>query len=348
MNRVEVRANRRLTNSDPQSIESAPWARMYSDLSPSPVIRPSSLAAYHSSICGAVSLRLALAVPLILLLLLPALSPAAPAATRAPGVPDELTDSKYLFEIVRHIYRWHLDENDVDRLSGAQDFPFWVRRVSVPLDDGDHSSMAEIVMPLLGTLVKVKKPDYRIEELNVVVTGSTYRITGVSKIGLPEKPLAEHQVVNVKYEEMKAYLFRTRGEASFPDDALRERLRIAARKEMGLNPEERSAGRHIAYLAPLSPVANEAWVYLENQKLLVRFASDIDLVNPAVWSQEALMVKTWAVMNQVVVSLDESAGSNAFITRDQIGRALYNCVVLGRRLEITNPGAGDTDPKGQP
>ena len=201
-------------------------------------------------------------------------------------------------------------------------------------------------MPLVGTLVKVKKPDYRIEEMNVAVTGRTYRITSVSKVGLPDKPLPEHRVINAKYADMKAYLFRTRDEAAFPDDALRERLRVAVRKEMGLNPEERTAGHHVAYLAPLSPVANEAWVYIENQKLLVRFASDIDLVTPAMWSHETLMVKTWDVMKQVVVSLDESAGSNAFMTRDQIGRALFNCVVLGRRLEITNPATGNS--KGQP
>ena len=265
------------------------------------------------------------------------LSPAALGATNAPSVPAELTDPKYLFEIVRHVYRWHIDENDVDRLSGTQDFPFWVRMVEVPLDAGDHSSMAEIVMPLVGTVVKVKKPDYRIEELNLSVTGSTYRITSVSKIGLPDKPLPEHRVINVKYEEMKAHLFRTRDEATFPTGALLERLRVAVRKEMGLNPQERTAGHHLAYLAPLSPVANEAWVYIENQKLLVRFASDIDLVNPAVWAHETLMVRTWDVLKQVVVSLDEAAGSNAFMTRDQIGRALYNCIVLGRRLEITNP-----------
>jgi hypothetical protein len=99
-------------------------------------------------------------------------------------------------------------------------------------------------------------------------------------------------------------------------------------------------GRQIAYLAPLSPVANEAWVYLENQKLLVRFASDIDLINPDVWKHEALMVRTWDVRNQVVVSLDEAAGSNAFMTRDQIGRALYNCVILGQRLEMGSGRGG--------
>jgi hypothetical protein len=38
-----------------------------------------------------------------------------------------------------------------------------------------------------------------------------------------------------------------------------------------------------------------------------------------------------------VVSLDEVAGSNAFMTRDQAGRILFNCMVLGRRLELAPP-----------
>jgi hypothetical protein len=136
---------------------------------------------------------------------------------------------------------------------------------------------------------------------------------------------------------MREYLFRTRAEATFPDEALRERLRVAVRTQLGVNPEGRFPGRQIVHLAPLSPVANEVWIYWENSRLLIRFASDIDLVDPAVWKHETLMVKTWDVLNQVVVSLDESAGSNAFMTRDQIGRALYNCLVLGQRLEVTNP-----------
>jgi hypothetical protein len=264
------------------------------------------------------------------------------AGTSTPGpvnVSAVLKDPTYLYEVVRHVYRWHLDENDVDRLAGTQEFPFWVRMLDAPLDKGDHSLRAEIVMPLVGVAVTVKKPDYRIDELNLAVTSGAFRITGVSKIGIPDKPLPEHRVVNVAYAEMRAYLFRTREEATFPDEALTDRLRVAVRKEMGLQPQARTPGRQIAHLAPLSPVANEAWVYLENHKLLVRFASDIDLVNPAVWAHEALMVKTWDVQSQVVVSLDEAAGSNAFMTRDQIGRALYNCIVLGQRLEVANPAA---------
>ena len=47
-----------------------------------------------------------------------------------------------------------------------------------------------------------------------------------------------------------------------------------------------------------------------------------------------LAVDLFDVDEQVVVSLDEVGGSNAYLTRDQVGRALYNCIVLGRRLDI--------------
>jgi hypothetical protein len=268
----------------------------------------------------------------------PAVSPDA-----ALAVPSDLVDSTCLFEIVRQVYRWHLDESDLDRLSGVTNFPFWIRMTGESLDKGDRSQVAEIVIPLVGTLVKVKKPDYRIDELNLAVTGSTFRITNVSKIGIPGEPLPSHRVVNVSYSEMRDYLFRTRAEVTFPDAALLERLRVAVHTEMGMHPAAHSPGRQIVHIAPLSPVANEIWVYWENRRILIRFASDIDLLNPAMWAHETLMVKTWDVTTQVVVSLDEAAGSNAFMTRDQIGRALYNCIVLGQRLEATNPDQSSKD-----
>ena len=39
---------------------------------------------------------------------------AAPA--QPPAVPDEILQKPYLFEIVRHLYRWYLDEADVDHV----------------------------------------------------------------------------------------------------------------------------------------------------------------------------------------------------------------------------------------
>ena len=51
---------------------------------------------------------------------------------------------------------------------------------------------------------------------------------------------------------------------------------------------------------------------------------------------QTLGIRTCDVRTQTVVSLDEAAGSNEFLTRDQVGRALFNCVVLGRRIEGEN------------
>lgn len=253
------------------------------------------------------------------------------------GVSPEVTADPFLFEVVRHVYRWHLDEGDFDRLSGAKTFPFWVRMLHPNMDADDRSQFAEIVMPMVGTSVIVKKTDYRIEELNLEIKGGGFRINSVSKIGVPDQPRSDDQVVNADYAAMKEYLFKTRDQASFPEGELLERFKGALRAELKVPEGERASGRQIAYLAPMSPVANEVWVFWENRKMLIRFASDIDLTNPEVWGQDAIRVRTWDTRTQVVVSLDEAAGSNAFATRDQVGRALFNCVVLGKRMETENP-----------
>jgi hypothetical protein len=68
--------------------------------------------------------------------------------------------------------------------------------------------------------------------------------------------------------------------------------------------------------------------------MLIKFTSDLDLSNPAVWGQENLKVRTYDIDQQVVVSQSEVPGSNAFLNRDQVGRVLYNCIVLGQRVAV--------------
>jgi hypothetical protein len=44
-----------------------------------------------------------------------------------------------------------------------------------------------------------------------------------------------------------------------------------------------------------------------------------------------------------VLTHDEAPGSNRFLTRHQVGRALFNCDVLGQRVVVPSrppPGAG--------
>jgi len=274
------------------------------------------------------------------LVCVPAAGSAAETPEGAPSVYPELLSKPYLYEVVRHLYRWYMDEADVMRATGSKEFTFWARDLRPKLDPGDRSRLGEIILPGLGIAVRVKQADYTIEELGTKVKNDTFKITNVARVDVPEKPPAGFVPVAVDYTEMRDYLFRTRNRAEFPDEVLLERLRRSARatllKEAGA---KLPFGEQIAHLSPLSPVANELWVFWENGRKLIRFSSDIDLADPAVWDHDELAIRIFDIDDQVVVSLDEVAGSNAYLTRDQVGRALFNCVVLGRRLTVLPPEA---------
>ncbi len=260
-----------------------------------------------------------------------------PPAAVGVAPPAEILEPVYLFEVVRHLYQWYLDETDIEKLAGIKDFPFWVRRVDVRLDPEDRSQVAEILLPLVGVSARVKKADYAIADMGIAVKSRGFRIVNVARVAAPTNPPPGAAVVTAAVADMVAYLFRTRAQAEFPDAAMFARLRVALLEQLGRDPAQREAGEQIVHVAPLSPVANELWVFLENKQMLVRFASDLDLENPAMWEHQSLAVRTYDVLNQTVVSLHEAPGSNAFLTRDQVGRALFNCVVLGRRLAVVNP-----------
>lgn len=285
-----------------------------------------------------------------------ALPAAAETVLAAPSLapPAALTQPEYLYEIMRHLYRWYLDESDVEKLADKNcTFRAW--RLDAKLDEGDRSELAEIDLPWLGIAVKVKQADYAIEDLGIQVKSRGFRIVNVARPAALAPPPPGAAVVTVPVAEMRDYLFRTRAQAEFPDAAMFERLRVALREHLGLDPARREAGEQIVHVAPLSPVANELWVFWENKKMLVRFASDIDLENPAMWKHQTLAIRTHDILAQTVVSLNEAPGSNAFLTRDQVGRALFNCIVLGQRLAVINPapageppGAADNGEAGSP
>ena len=255
-----------------------------------------------------------------------------------PEVPAEVIGKPFVYEVVRHLYRWYMDEADIEQMPHTADVVVWVRELRPSLDSGDQSRFAELAFPAMGIVVQVKKANYTIEELGLTVKNDGFKIVRVSRVELPRKAPANCRVLELDYTAMRDDLFRTRFDAGFPEGELLERMRAAVLRQLrnDMQEEGRSLpkGKRVVHLAPLSPIANEAWVFGETARLLVRFSSDIDLANPAVWEHEELAVDVYDVDEQVVVSLDEVAGSNAYLTRDQIGRALFNCVVLGRRLEL--------------
>ncbi len=254
-------------------------------------------------------------------------------------VPQEVLEKSYLYELTRHLYRWYLDEIDIERISDHKNMVFKIRVMDVKLDEGDKSQYVEVLYPELKLSIKLKKSDYRIEELKIDVKSNGFKINNVARYGNDFEMPEGCMTVDLDMQEMKDYLFKTRHDAGFPSPELYARIKKAFRDEfkdelLKKIPAANVKKEWVTFVAPLSPVANEFWAFWENGKFLVRCTSDIDLTNSEVWEHESLSFKVYDVLNQVVVSLEETQGANSFMTRAQIGRALYNCVVLGDRLIV--------------
>ncbi len=256
------------------------------------------------------------------------------------AAPQELLDEPYLYQMTQHLYRWYMDESDVLHVSGDTNFTYWVRSKTPELDEGDRSRLADVIMPEFGFSVRLKCADYTIEETGVVVSNEVFKIVNVSKIVAPDTRPPGYSEKVVSYKAMRDYLFKERLHTVFPEGAVLDRLSNTVRKKLHddarYNDEPPPDGEQIVYLSPVSPMANELWVFWETGRLLLHFYSDIELMNPAMWEHDKLGLNWYDVDEQVVVSMSEVAGSNAYLTRDQVGRALYNCIILGRRLTL-NP-----------
>ncbi len=258
-----------------------------------------------------------------------------------PEVDPTLTDESYLREVVRHLYRWYMDEFDVEKEAERDHFVFWIRERHPALDPGDFSRFGEIVIPGLDIHVTVKKPDYPIEHSERRVKSDVYKIVNVARYPEPPVRPPEYREVRLSHSELVEHLFLTRAQARYPTPDLLERMREAVHEgledEYPLLPEERDDFSRVVHVSPLSPVANEVWVFWEAGRMLIHFSSDLDLEHPETWAADLPSVRVYEIDEQTVVSLHEAAGSNAYLTRDQVGRALYNCLILGRRLELPPP-----------
>lgn len=272
--------------------------------------------------------------------------PYAEAATPTPS--SESLQKPFMFELVRYLYRWHLDADDLKRPEKGDQFVFWVRDLEKALDEGDESRFAEVVIPHFGMLVTLKFSNYHIAELGVHIRNDGYKVVHVTRHIPPALIPAGYTLVSVDAKEMVDHLFRTRNDKTFPSEQMLLPMRDSVGRVVEEDFEKRGADipneGQILHLAPLSPVVNESWFFWETGRMLIRVASDIDLNHPLVWQQDSLFVDTYDLESQVVVSMDEAAGSNAYLTRDQIGRVLYNCIVLGVRLETPAP-AGEAVPR---
>ena len=274
-----------------------------------------------------------------------AFAPAPPApvpATVQRAQMAELVNPVFLREIMQHLYRWNLDERDFPPAGGGDPRDdYWVCVRHPRLDEGDRSAFGEIMIPAFGRRVLLKKADYTIEETGVLVTNNSFKITNVEREPMPGTTPPDFVRVTLPQKETRDLLFKTRAETVFPSRSVLEQIQLAVRREWLKEVQQQDRpmpqAEQAAYLAPISPVANEIWVYWESSQALLRFSSDSDLTDPGPWERGEVAVKKYMLGEKVVVSLEEVPGSNAFVTREQVSRILFHCMVQGKRLVVPPP-----------
>jgi len=255
-------------------------------------------------------------------------------ATSATNAQGQVLTRDYVAEVLRYLYRWHADETMLASVSGYTDTELWARPLQPKLDPGDDSRFCEVLFPRVKMRIVLKQADYLVEELGQRVRNDSFKIHSVGDYNSLPAPRDAYTIYRFDRSELTDYLFRTRNNRIFPDEQLRERLRAAVRKAIGEHPADVEEGPAVVYLAPLSPVSNDLWVYWANGHRIIRFSSDADLTQKIYWDLAGVDVHVYDLRENVVVSLGEVPASNKYVTRDWAARALFNCIALGQKVTL--------------
>ncbi len=254
----------------------------------------------------------------------------------------ELPDRDTLFETARHLYRWTLDENHIEKMVQNDEVIFYVRDIPIDLDEGDRSEAAEVIIGGTGFGVDLKKSDYHIPELGLDVKDETFKIFSVFQTEVVPQDVESYEIRRYPFQEVVDYLFATRSDLLFPDEEILAHLHEAVGEKVRKLAEEKNielnGSPEILHFSSLSPVSDDVWFFWERANLLIHYASEFDLHTEEAWAHSDMATTLYDLDDQVVVSLHEAPGSNAYITRDMAGRALFNCLVLGKRIEIMPDG----------
>ena len=270
-----------------------------------------------------------------------------PANPQTEANVKELSDVSRLRTVMRYLYRWQLDESEFEEMLTHSKVVFWIRPLKLKLDPGDYSQFAEILLPQLDMTLLLKKADYRIAETGTAVKSREFKIIRVTNGEVPNRRERESTVVKMDTEELRDFLFSTRSQRDFFDPVIVENLRRVAQEHAAnenLSATNILGGQQLIAIAPRSPAANETWVLWEIRRKLFHISSDLDLADPELWKYQTLKVRVIDLDKGVVISKEEITGSNFYMRRHEISRVLYNCIVLGQRIDLPRPAAANPAP----
>jgi len=264
-----------------------------------------------------------------------------PNSTRTNAVPHPeaaltpLLEKPFVFAVLEHVYRWHFDQSYILEAGKLDTLEVWARQLHPRLDAGDRSEFAELWIPAVNTRVELKRSDYMIPEMNLAVVDRSFKVRRVTRQLRPPAARSNYQVGRYALSEVRDHLFATRANRV----PVSEGLRTAARKLVSeyLTKAHPAAFTEdqVLYVAPVSAVCNDVWAFWETGRKIMLFSADMDLSNPGIAQLSQLRLEVIDLDKDVVASTKEVPGSNAFVTKDWVGRLFFNCILYGERLVRT-------------
>jgi len=257
------------------------------------------------------------------------------AASHSEAALTPLLEKPFVFAVLRHVYRWHFDQSYVLEVGKRDTFEVWARPLHPRLDAGDRSEFAELWLPALNTRVELKRSDYMIPEMDLAVVDRSFKVKRVTRQLRPPAARSNYQVTRYALSEVQDYLFATRTNRVPVSDTLRTVARKLVVEYLNKTHPAPFTEDQVLYLAPLSTVCNDLWAFWETGRKIMLFSADMDLSNPGFAQLSQLRLEVIDLDKDVVASTKEVPGSNAFVTKDWVGRLFFNCILYGERLERT-------------
>jgi hypothetical protein len=258
------------------------------------------------------------------------------ASTRSTTVQAEpLLEKAFVLEVLRHVYRWHFDQSYVLAAGKIDQLEVWSRRLHPKLDPEDRSEYGELWIPAVNTLVELKRAEYKVPEMKLEIAEKSFKVTRVVRQVKPPAASREYQRCQYPLQEVRDYLFTTRTDRVALSNALRATGRQLIADHLNRTHPEPFSQDQTFYISPLSGVCNEVWVFWETGRKVMLFSADMDLTNPSFAQLSQLRMQVIDLDKDVVASTREVPGSNAFVTKDWVGRLFFNCILYGEKLVRT-------------
>ena len=266
-------------------------------------------------------------------------SPSNPARHNALPDPQAalqpLLEKQFVLDVLQHVYRWHFDQSYILEAGKLDTLEVWARRLHPRLDPEDRSEFAELWIPVVCTRVELKRSDYKIPEMNLEVVDRSFKVKRVTRQLRPPASRSNYQVGRYALPEVQDYLFATRTDRVTMSDNLRSAARKVIAEYLDKAHPAPFTEDQVLYVAPVSTVCNDLWAFWETGRKIMLFSADMDLSNPGFAQLSQLRLAVIDLDKDVVASTKEVPGSNAFVTKDWVGRLFFNCILYGERLVRT-------------